>query len=97
VFDVLINKLIKAGKKKDVSSLVLAGGVACNRTLRHKLTVKAGEEGMKVFYPRSEFCTDNGAMIALAGYFRALDHEYADMSIDVRSRYPVKDIKSINK
>ena len=97
VFEVLINKLIKAGKIKNVSSLVLAGGVACNRTLREKLAAKAGDEGMRVYYPRPEFCTDNGAMIALAGYFRALNHEFADMSIDVRSRYPVKDIKSIKK
>ena len=79
------------------SSLVLAGGVACNRTLREKLTLQAGNEGMKVFYPRPEFCTDNGAMIALAGYFRVLNHEYADMSVDVRARYPVKDIKPMNQ
>ena len=97
VFDVLINKLIKAGRIKNVSSLVLAGGVACNRMLREKLTARAEDEGMKVFYPRPGFCTDNGAMIALAGYFRVLNNEYADMSIDVRSRYPIKDIKPINK
>ncbi len=97
VFEVLINKLIKAGRKNNVSSLVLAGGVACNMTLREKLTIQAGNEGIKVFYPRPEFCTDNGAMIALAGYFRALNHEYADMSIDVRSRYPLRDIRPINR
>ena len=97
VFEVLINKLIRAGRKKNVSSLVLAGGVACNMTLREKLTARAADEGMKVFYPRPEFCTDNGAMIALAGRYRAVNHEYADMSIDVRSRYPLKDIISVNK
>ena len=96
VFEVLINKLIRAGKMKDASSLVLAGGVACNRTLREKLTSQAEKEGMKVSFPRPEFCTDNGAMIALAGYYRALNNEYADMSIDVRSRYPIKDIKVID-
>ena len=97
VFEVLISKLINAGRHNMVSSVVLAGGVACNRTLREKLAEQAGKEGMNVYYPRPEFCTDNGAMIALAGYYRALNHEYADMSIDVRSRYPVKDIKSFNR
>ncbi|MGD9159435.1 MAG: tRNA (adenosine(37)-N6)-threonylcarbamoyltransferase complex transferase subunit TsaD [Desulfobacteraceae bacterium] len=97
VFEVLINKLIKAGRKKKVSSLVLAGGVACNMTLREKLTERAADKGMKVFYPRPEFCTDNGAMIALAGHYRAVNHEYANMSIDVRSRYPLKDIRPVNK
>ena len=92
VFEVLVNRLIRAGKSKDVSSIVLAGGVACNGTLREKLSLQAEKAGMKVFYPRPEFCTDNGAMIALAGYYRALNNEYSDMSIDVRSRYPVKDI-----
>ncbi len=92
VFEVLVNKLIRAGKMKDVSSIVLAGGVACNRTLREKLTSQAEKTGMNAFYPRPEFCTDNGAMIALAGYYRALNNNYADMSVDVRSRYPVKDI-----
>ncbi len=97
VFEVLIDKLIRAGKMKNVSSLVLAGGVACNRTLRKKLSLQAEKEGMEVFYPRPEFCTDNGAMIALTGYYRALNNEYADMSIDVRSRFPLKDVKNVNK
>lgn len=92
VFEVLVNKLIKAGKKCNVTSLVLAGGVACNRTLRAKLKEQAEREGMSVYCPKPVFCTDNGAMIALAGYYRAIKKEYAAMSIDVRSRYPIKDI-----
>ncbi len=97
VFDVLIDKLIRAGKRSGVSSLVLAGGVACNRTLREKLTLRSIKEGFKVYFPRPAFCTDNGAMIALAGYFRALKHDYADFDIDVRSRFPVKDIKRVER
>jgi N6-L-threonylcarbamoyladenine synthase len=93
VFDVLIDKLIRAGKKSGVSSLVLAGGVACNRTLREKLTLQTAREGFKVYFPRPAYCTDNGAMIALAGFFRAIKNDYADFNIDVRSRFPVKDIK----
>ncbi|NLD39117.1 MAG: tRNA (adenosine(37)-N6)-threonylcarbamoyltransferase complex transferase subunit TsaD [Desulfatiglans sp.] len=95
VFDVLIDKLIMAGKKSHVSSLVLAGGVACNRTLREKLTLRSIKEGFKVFFPMPAYCTDNGAMIALAGFFRAVKNDYTDFNIDVRSRFPVKDIKKL--
>lgn len=94
VFDVLVNKLVRAGVETGVPSVVLAGGVACNRTLRDKLKMEAEKNGMKVFYPRAGFCTDNGAMIALSGYYRMKNGEYADQSIDVRSRYPIKDLHS---
>jgi len=93
VFDVLVNKLIRAGLETGVSSIVLAGGVACNRALRDRLKEEAEKQEIGVFYPRPEFCTDNGAMIALAGYHRMVNGEYADQSIDVKSRYPVKDLK----
>jgi N6-L-threonylcarbamoyladenine synthase len=95
VFDVLIDKLIRAGKNTGVSSLVLAGGVACNKTLREKLAARSIKEGFKVYFPRPSFCTDNGAMIALAGFYRAVKNDYADFNVDVRSRFPVKDIKKL--
>jgi N6-L-threonylcarbamoyladenine synthase len=95
VFDVLIDKLIKAGKNSGVSSLVLAGGVACNKTLREKLIVRSNKEGFRVYCPRPSFCTDNGAMIALAGFYRAHKNDYADFNVDVRSRFPVRDIKKL--
>ncbi|MFC1494412.1 tRNA (adenosine(37)-N6)-threonylcarbamoyltransferase complex transferase subunit TsaD [Thermodesulfobacteriota bacterium] len=94
VFDVLVSKLVRAGLETCVSSVVLAGGVACNNTLREKLKEEAEQHGMKVFYPRPGYCTDNGAMIALAGYYRMMNGEHADQSIDVRSRYPIGDLKS---
>jgi N6-L-threonylcarbamoyladenine synthase len=95
VFDVLIDKLTMAGKNTRVSSLVLAGGVACNKTLREKLTARSIKEGFKVYCPRPAFCTDNGAMIALAGFYRAIKNDFADFNVDVRSRFPVRDIKKL--
>jgi N6-L-threonylcarbamoyladenine synthase len=50
--------------------LVVAGGVGANRELRRQLDGKAQKHGIDVYYPELEFCTDNGAMIALAGAFR---------------------------
>jgi N6-L-threonylcarbamoyladenine synthase len=50
--------------------LVVAGGVSANRRLREGLQAMAKDEGNDIYYPRLEFCTDNGAMIAYAGYQR---------------------------
>jgi N6-L-threonylcarbamoyladenine synthase len=90
VFDVLIGKLIKAGKKRGVDSLVAAGGVACNGALRQRLDCLGKKHGMDVFYPRPEYCTDNGAMIGLVAHHRMIRGEHADMSIDVKSRFPIE-------
>lgn len=95
VFDVLISKLVRAGLEAGVSSIVLAGGVACNRTLRKKLREEAERHDMHLYCPRPEYCTDNGAMIALTGYYRLKGGETADQSIDVRSKFPIKDIRPL--
>jgi len=94
VVDVLVGKLMAAAKRMGISSVVLAGGVACNNHLKKRLVERAGAEDIGVYYPRPAFCTDNGAMIALTGYHRLMKNEIAPMSVDVRAKYPIGDLVS---
>jgi len=68
VVDMLVTPTLKAATANGVGRIVLSGGVAANSRLREKMKEKAEAEGLQVFYPAPKFCTDNGAMIALAGY-----------------------------
>ena len=68
VVDMLVNPTIKSALVSRVSRIVLSGGVAANSRLREKIDQRAAVEGIEVFFPAAKFCTDNGAMIALAGY-----------------------------
>ncbi|MBW1799500.1 MAG: tRNA (adenosine(37)-N6)-threonylcarbamoyltransferase complex transferase subunit TsaD [Deltaproteobacteria bacterium] len=92
VIEVLVHKVIQAGLKCEVRNVVVAGGVACNQALRETLREAAAENHMGLYYPRPSYCTDNGAMIALAGYHRIIHGERADLMMDVRSRFPIEDL-----
>ena len=70
VVDTMAIKCKRAIQQTGFKRLVMAGGVSANESLRARLQILADEEGFEVFYPRPEFCTDNGAMIAFAGYLR---------------------------
>jgi tRNA N6-adenosine threonylcarbamoyltransferase len=68
VTDMLVRPAIKAARAGGIDRIVLSGGVAANSRLRAKMKEQASAAGLAVFYPAPKFCTDNGAMIALAGY-----------------------------
>jgi N6-L-threonylcarbamoyladenine synthase len=68
VVDMLVNPTIKAAVASGISRVVLSGGVAANSRLREKIKQRSDAEAIEVFFPAPKFCTDNGAMIALAGY-----------------------------
>ncbi len=74
VVDVLVAKSLAAIARTGLERLVVAGGVGANLRLRALLDAGAARDGFSVFYPATEFCTDNGAMIALAGALR-LQHD----------------------
>ena len=70
IVDVLATKSLAALDKTGLKRLVVAGGVGANRQLRDDLKTRSEKQKIKVYYPRLEFCTDNGAMIAFAGTMR---------------------------
>ncbi len=72
--DTLVGKALKAANAEGLERIVVAGGVGANRLLRSEIAERFTGE---VFYPRFEFCTDNGAMIAAAGAFRSAEAEAA--------------------
>lgn len=90
VVDVLVEKGIRAAKRENINRIVLAGGVAANNRLREEMARRGKERDIEVYMPPSRFCTDNGAMIALAGHYRFLAGEGGyDYEMDVYSRVAI--------
>lgn len=88
VVDVLIGKSRRALQRTGLQRFVISGGVSANQTLRAAAD-ELKHDGVQVFYPRLEFCTDNGAMIALAGSMRLQRGESSDLSVSVKPRWPL--------
>lgn len=87
IVDVLLAKSMAALAATGFSRLVVAGGVGANRTLRTRLVAATGEHGAEVFFPAPQFCTDNGAMIALIGALRLQRRVGADYRFTVLPRW----------
>jgi N6-L-threonylcarbamoyladenine synthase len=92
--EVLVSKSLAACKHSGASRLVVAGGVGANAHLRERLTREAAARGIEVFYPRLEFCTDNGAMIAFAGAQR-LAHANRDLTFAVKPRWELATLDAV--
>mgnify|MGYP005989248877 FL=1 len=95
VVDTLAIKCKRALKQTGLKNLVIAGGVGANKLLRQQLIEMTGKVGGQAFYPRAEFCTDNGAMIAYAGCQRLLAGQGTDLSLSVVPRWPMTELSSI--
>jgi N6-L-threonylcarbamoyladenine synthase len=93
IVDTLVGKSLRAMSETGVRRLVVAGGVGANRLLRTQLAAAARAAGAEVFYPRLEFCTDNGAMIAYAGMLRLMAGEAAPSSIEARARWDLETLR----
>lgn len=93
VVDTLIIKCRRALKETGFKRLVIAGGVSANQSLRLQLGELMSSLGGEVFYPRPEFCTDNGAMIAYAGMQRFKAGETQDLTIFATPRWSLEDLQ----
>jgi len=93
VVDTLLIKCQRAIKATGIHSLVVAGGVGANQRLRQKLSELSEHTNTAIYYPRLEFCTDNGAMIAYAGYQRLKMGFHDDLEIIVRPRWGMDTLK----
>jgi len=89
----LCAKALRALEYTGHQALVVAGGVGANRELRARLAREASALGKQVYFPRLEFCTDNAAMIAVAGLQRLLAHEETRGGIEVRARWPLSELR----
>ena len=94
--ETLVAKSLRAMRATGVKSLVVAGGVGANRRLREALTRAAAGEGGRAHFPRPEFCTDNAAMIALAGHERLAAGERAAPAASARARWPLDELTAPN-
>lgn len=95
VIDTLVIKCKRALKEYGIKRLVIAGGVSANVYLRETLEkVMTGMQG-RVYYPRTEFCTDNGAMIAYAGMQRLKARQYAPLDMRAKPRWPLDELESV--
>ena len=95
IVDTLLIKCRRALEQTDATRLVIAGGVGANRKLRAKLAEAAQSDGFRVYFPRLEFCTDNGAMIALAGALRLQAGLHDGAAIKVAPRWDLESLPAV--
>ena len=92
IVDVLVKKSLRALEQTGMKRLVLAGGVGANRALREQLAASLSTKGAVVHFPQAEWCTDNGAMIAMAAGMRmqsGIEQARASYAFDVLPRWPL--------
>ncbi|MEE9357569.1 tRNA (adenosine(37)-N6)-threonylcarbamoyltransferase complex transferase subunit TsaD [Candidatus Vondammii sp. HM_W22] len=95
VVDTLVIKCCRAVKATGAKTLVLAGGVSANRRLRQRIQEVMQKEGARAYYPRLEFCTDNGAMIAYAGWQRLRTGASEPLKFSATPRWSMEDLPSV--
>jgi N6-L-threonylcarbamoyladenine synthase len=89
IVETLVAKALRALEVTGLDTLVVSGGVGANKSLRARMRAAVALRGGSVFYPRFEFCTDNAAMIAVAGLKRLAAGQHAELAIEARAQWPL--------
>ncbi len=92
VVETLAIKCRRAVEQAGCRALVMAGGVSANRKLRARVDRLMADLGGRAYYPRAELCTDNGAMIAYAGWQRLQGGQHEDLGFTIRPRWPMQEL-----
>jgi N6-L-threonylcarbamoyladenine synthase len=95
IVDTLVIKCRRALEASGARRLVIAGGVGANQHLRAQLAAAGEKDGFRTYFPRLVFCTDNGAMIALAGAIRLAHGQQQDASVQVFPRWDLESLKAV--
>jgi N6-L-threonylcarbamoyladenine synthase len=95
IVETLTVKALRALEDTGLDTLVVSGGVSANRSLRERLADAARRQGARVYYPRIEFCTDNAAMIAVAGLARLKAGQHDGLAIEARARWPLESLQPV--
>lgn len=88
IVSILINKLKKAAQQYQIKHIAIAGGVSANSGLRQALSNEAQKNNWTVYIPDFQYCTDNAAMIAIAGHYKYLNHDFVTQAITPLARMP---------
>lgn len=86
VVDTLVEETLRAARREGLSTVLVAGGVACNRRLRAEMVARAAAVGVRALFPSPAYCTDNAVMIAGLGYEVCAAGRWADLALDAASR-----------
>ena len=95
VVETIAIKCRRALEQTEMKTLVVAGGVSANTHLRSRLKELVKKYDANVYYPRPEFCTDNGAMIAYAGCQRLLAGQHQNLDFSAIARWPIHTLKPL--
>ena len=89
IVEILMDKLKNAVKQTGIKNIAIAGGVSANSEIRSRLLLAEKHFGWNTYIPKFEYTTDNAAMIAITGYLKYLNNDYADISVTAKARLKV--------